>query len=64
MRNTKSVRPAVAKCREFFVGANCRKFFMTFYDALILRKTSVFCRNIMSRTPLCASCVSALGQAI
>ena len=45
MHNPKSVRPAVAKCRELFYDmtrnvANCRKFFMTFYDALILQKTN------------------------
>ena len=29
--------------------ANCREFFMTFYDALILQKTNIFCREILSQ---------------
>ena len=29
--------------------ASCREFLMTFYDALILQKTNIFCREILSQ---------------
>ena len=55
MHNPKSVRPAVAKWREFFM--TCRemsRIFMTFYDALILQKQTYFvakCRIFYDERP-------------